>query len=788
MSFSKWSALFRRSSIAGASRPGRKFRPRLEALEEKILPAQHGAHIFPTFVLAHQRSVRPQAGPASSSLTPSQVRHAYGFDQISFSNGTVQGNGAGQTIAIVDAYDDPNIASDLRTFDTQFGLAAPPGFTKVGLDANGVASTTRMPAANAGWAGEIALDVEWAHAIAPAANILLVEANSSSITDLIRAVDYARSASGVVAVSMSWGSGEFSGETSYDGHFATPTGHGGVAFFGSSGDSGSPAIWPALSTHVVAVGGSSLHLNILGNYGNETAWSGSGGGRSSVISAPGYQSGLVIHNGSTVISASGRRVGPDVSYDADPNTGVAVYDSYGSGGWVQVGGTSAAAPQWAALTAIVDQGLALQGKGSLDGYTQLLPALYGLSSNDFHDVTSGSNGGFTAGQGFDLVTGRGTPVANLVVADLVGTGGVSNNQPPTVAQSARVVSQTSTTATLSVLGTDDGGESNLTYTWAVTGGPGSASFSANGTNASKNTTATFTAAGTYTLQVTVRDAGGLTATSQTSVTFTQTLTSVAVTPGTATVAQGTGKQFTATAFDQFGAAMTSQPGFSWTLSNPAQGTVDGTGLFTAAQTASGSVLVQATAGGVTGSATVTISTGGAGAVLFQDNFENGAGAWSVTSGSNDYFLVTDHGSQRLYVTNNGSTVSRVVAGQSSWTNYSYQATLDIGSGSTGSASLLARVQDTTHLYFFGYNIQLGEWMIAKRNGSTTTILATSAPFTAYANQDYTVRAEVNGSSLKLYVNGVLQVSTTDATYASGKIGFSATNATAELDDVVVTQL
>src|SRR5262249_2456702 len=150
--------------------------------------------------------------PSPVGYTASQIRHAYGIDQIA-------GNGSGQTIAIVDAYNHPNIASDLHAFDVQFGLADPI-LTKV--DQNG---GTSYPATDSGWALEIALDVEWAHAVAPGANILLVEATSNSLTDLLTAVDYARNYPGVSAVSMSWGSSEFSSEASNDYHFTTPAGH-----------------------------------------------------------------------------------------------------------------------------------------------------------------------------------------------------------------------------------------------------------------------------------------------------------------------------------------------------------------------------------------------------------------------------------------------------------------------------------------------------------------------------------------------------------------------------------
>jgi fibronectin type 3 domain-containing protein len=162
-----------------------------------------------------------------------------------------------------------------------------------------------------------------------------------------------------------------------------------------------------------------------GNYLGESAWSGSGGGLSSLLPQPSYQNGVVTQSSTS-------RANPDVSYDANPNTGFAVYDTFGQGGWLQVGGTSASAPQWAALIAIADQGRALAGLGSLDGFTQTLPKLYQLAgSGDFHDITSGSNGAFSAGPGYDLVTGIGSPIANRLVADLVGSVSVSKPAAPT---------------------------------------------------------------------------------------------------------------------------------------------------------------------------------------------------------------------------------------------------------------------------------------------------------------------------------------------------------------------
>jgi hypothetical protein len=376
----------------------------------------------PTYRVAHPFGgpVRPHNGPGGNGYTPAQILHAYGIDQIKF-NG-VAGDGTGQTIAIVDAFDDPALVSstasnfntsDLHLFDVALGLPDPV-FTK--LDQHG---GTSYPIPNANWAVEISLDVEWAHAIAPKAKIVLVEANASSFTDLFQAVTTAAKLSGVVAVSMSWGGGEASFESNFDSTFTTPSGHTGVVFLASSGDSGAPPSYPAISPNVVSVGGTTLALDSNNNIQSESGWSGSGGGISPYEAQPAYQNGVVTQS-------STQRTNPDVAYDSDPNTGFPVCDSYTYGSanpWVQVGGTSDAAPQWAALVAIVDQGLAAAGVNPLDGRNQLLPALYQqVPSTDFHDITTGGSTGsppFNCGPGYDLVTGLGTPVANQLVPDLV---------------------------------------------------------------------------------------------------------------------------------------------------------------------------------------------------------------------------------------------------------------------------------------------------------------------------------------------------------------------------------
>ena len=351
-------------------------------------------------------------------LSPAQVKKAYGIDSISF-NG-IKGDGSGQTIAIVGAFNAPNILNDLKTFDKAFSLSDPPSFKKVSQ----TGSTTSLPATDTGWALELSLDVEWAHAVAPKANILLVEAKSDSLGDLLKAVDYARNASGVSVVSMSWGADEFWGQTSFDYHFTTPAGHQGVTFVAASGDDGSwyGPEWPSVSSNVLSVGGTSLSLsNSSGTYSSERGWSGSGGGVSYFENEPGYQSS---------VQGSGARTTPDVSYNADPNSGFAVYDStayQGYSGWEIIGGTSAGAPQWAGLIAIANQGRTLAGKSSLNGVTQTLPTLYSMRTTGFHDVTSGwSSYWVSAYSGYDLVSGLGTPRANTIVQGLKNAGGVNS--------------------------------------------------------------------------------------------------------------------------------------------------------------------------------------------------------------------------------------------------------------------------------------------------------------------------------------------------------------------------
>jgi subtilase family serine protease len=421
------------TSTSGGQRKNARRRnkcPSFESLETRsLLSASAATSIVMQPELMRDQMMRQSAGASNSptGLTPQQVSQAYAFNQIAFTSGSSQvtGTGAGETIAIVDAYDDPNIQQDLTTFDQKFGLAAPPSFTEQ------FPGGTR-PQGNSGWSEEISLDVEWAHAMAPQANIVLVEAQSASLGALLSAVNVARDLPNVSVISMSWGSSEFRSETSYDSYFTTPTGHIGISFVASSGDSGAGGIWPALSPNVLAVGGTTLNLSSNGSYGSETGWSDSGGGVSHYEAEPTYQES---------VQSYGARSSPDVAYDANPSTGFSVYDSYSGDDWFTVGGTSAGAPQWSALIAIADQ-----ARGSAGTLANAQSALYNLPSTDFHDITSGSNG-YQAGPGYDLVTGLGSPIANLIVDGLAGV-----STPPSqglTAPSLAVSAVSSTVAQLS---------------------------------------------------------------------------------------------------------------------------------------------------------------------------------------------------------------------------------------------------------------------------------------------------------------------------------------------------
>lgn len=373
------------------------------------------------------------AQQAMAQYTPAQIQTAYGFSQL-YNSTSNSLNGAGETIVIVDEGNDSTIASDYSFFNNYFTTGN--GGTTTSLNQGSLTvvpetgyTLSQLPTPSLQQIQETSLDVEYAHAIAPAANIVLVETASYSFTDMDNAVQQAVNSEGANVVSMSYGAGEFSSESSVNSTYSQPSGRG-VTFVASSGDTGNEE-YPAASPDVLSVGGTTLNINsTTGKISSETAWTGSGGGTSPYENAPASQA--------TATGSTAREV-PDVAYDADPNTGVGVIYSYENELWeAEIGGTSAGAPQWAALVALVDEGLSEEaGTAESLSTTQLLNDLYGiydtrdsspLYSEVFNDITSGynedSDGNILeyAGTGYDEVTGLGSSIANNLVDYLAGFG------------------------------------------------------------------------------------------------------------------------------------------------------------------------------------------------------------------------------------------------------------------------------------------------------------------------------------------------------------------------------
>jgi subtilase family serine protease len=319
---------------------------------------------------------------APAGYGPADLDNAYGL------SGTA---GSGAVVAIVDAYNNPNAAADLAVYRAQFGLPACTVASGCLRIVNQSGATSPLPANDVGWAGEEALDLDMVSAICPLCSIILVEATSNLLSDMYTAVDRAVTM-GAKFVSNSWGTGEYSAETTDDTHFNHP----GVVITASSGDSGHVAQYPATSRYVTAVGGTTLSRAGGTGRWTETAWSGAGSGCSAYESKPSWQ---------TVATSCSRRAEADVSAVADPATGVAVYLTYGAGGWVVYGGTSASAP-------IIASVYALAGTPPSTSYPAAYPYL--RPSSSLFDIISGSNGNCgapicTAGVGWDGPTGRGTP-------------------------------------------------------------------------------------------------------------------------------------------------------------------------------------------------------------------------------------------------------------------------------------------------------------------------------------------------------------------------------------------
>jgi Subtilase family len=366
--------------------------------------------------------------PVPSGLTPAEIRSYYGFNHIEFSifsptrskSGSptpviIDGDGSGQTIAILDKYSDPDIVHDVKVFDSQFHLPA--------------ANLTVDPLTTAvdptgGWEDEESLDVEWAHAIAPGAAIVVVNYAPGPEINLLNAVNAAKNYPGVSVVSMSLGGNEFPGELADDSYFTSPSNHGGinVSFVASSGDDywatsasgpGPGPLFPSSSPNVLAVGGTVLTLSPKGD--TEDSWQDSEGGQSQYEPEPYYQ---------YQFQQTGFRTTPDV---ADVATNLDAYDSYPyldaqktvvTLGWHTPEGTSLAAPQWAGLIAIANQGRVFEGEPTLSDVPDVL---YRLPSADFNKIVNGpaDQEGNSPEPDYSEITGLGSPKANLLAQELL---------------------------------------------------------------------------------------------------------------------------------------------------------------------------------------------------------------------------------------------------------------------------------------------------------------------------------------------------------------------------------
>jgi subtilase family serine protease len=372
--------------------------------------------------------------------TPAQIRAAYGLSPLpavgaSLTSAQAAALGAGQTIYLVDAYHDATALSDLNAFSAKFGLptcanvaitsnaklATPPAscqFSQVYSATRGTVTTT-VPAYNATWAPESKLDVQWAHAIAPLARIVLIEMPNAMSNSILDANSLATKL-GPGAVSMSFGSTEASWANTVDAYFVGT----GMTFVAAAGDSGTQVLWPAVSPNVLAVGGTSTNVSAAGSR-IEIAWSSSGGGMSAYEALPAWQSGVTAFGGSALV----RRAVPDVAFNASPMTGqyVAVTLPGAATVWSAYGGTSIAAPQWAALVAVANGIRAANAKAALGDVHALIyksiAAVPGTYASAMHDVVEGSNGTCAtckAGTGFDQATGWGSPNAAQLFEVLTG--------------------------------------------------------------------------------------------------------------------------------------------------------------------------------------------------------------------------------------------------------------------------------------------------------------------------------------------------------------------------------
>ena len=574
--------------------------PHINAAGPPACPAASRGHVT---CFAHIAG--PAATTAPTGLSPGAVATAYAFPP---------GDGAGETVAIVDAYNDPTATADLATFSSEYGL--PPCTIADGCLAqvNQTGAETPLPGNSTGWGLEISLDIQWAHAIAPAAHILLVEANSSSLTDMFSAVRFA--AQHAQYVNMSWGSAEFVGETALDKSFtATP----GVSFFASSGDKAAEVEYPSASPAVISVGGTTLDVTASTSaWKSETAWSTAGGGCSLYEPPSPAQAAYPTYDQSGA-NCAGMRSTPDVAFDANPTTGVSVYDTFGTGGgWLKVGGTSVAS-------------VLMTSRSAISGSTVDAASVYG-SDMKLYNVITGSNG-HPCESGYSLCAGLGSwnTAVGVLGGGSTGTGGAGSGTLSLTPGAQALVAGVPSPTTVVLSSPAPAGGLGVTVSATSAGvasssaGPFSSTITAT-VPAGQSTSASFYVEATTVGSATLRaSATGWATGDQTDSVAPGPLARIIVSPASASLAEGTTQVFGATGYDAYGNTVPMTP--VWSVPAVAGTLSSSTGPETTltAGTTPVTVTLSATSGTITGTASVAVTGPSSMQVSLSDSTPKSAG-------------------------------------------------------------------------------------------------------------------------------------------------------------------
>jgi hypothetical protein len=588
------------------------------------------------FALRRTTNVLPSV---ALGVNPAVAVSGYGPSDLDSAYNVPTTLGAGKTVAIVDAYDDPNAESDLGVYRSNFGLPACTTANGCFEKVNQNGATSPLPVADSGWSSEIMLDLEMVSAICPNCHILLVEATSPTIGNLGTAVNTAV-ALGANAVSNSYGGSESSSDPTSSASYYK---HPGVAITVSSGDSGYGVEFPASSPYVTAVGGTSLSRASNARGWSESVWStssaeGAGSGCSAYEAKPSFQTD----------TGCSRRTVADVSAVADPATGVAVYDTYGSGGWTVFGGTSVASP-------IIASMYALASAPASSAYPNAYPY---ANTGAFYDVTTGRTASCapaylcTAEVGYDGPTGLGTPngvaglgpastqpsdfsisVSPTNVSVAAGSNGTATVSTAVTSGSSETVSfgasglPSGVTASFSPGSTSSGSASTLTLAASSSAAPGTYSVTITGTAASGSHTATLTLSVTsappsdFSLAVSPAS-GSVTAGGSTGATVATAVTSGSA-QSVALSASGLPSGATATfSPTSVTAGSSSTLTVATSSSTPA-------GTYTVTITGAGSTATHSTTFSLTVTAATTCSSG---QKIANPGFESGSAGWSATSG------------------------------------------------------------------------------------------------------------------------------------------------------------